>query len=80
MENNELKHLEFVVYCMETFRAKKNLDAVTAYHKLKESGAIDFIDNNFAALHTFCDEHIVWNIDEFLKNDLTTINRYAIKQ
>jgi len=44
------------------------LDGKIAYQKLNKTGAIDYINNNYDALHTFGDEHIVWNIDEYLKS------------
>ena len=68
MNDIDLKHTEFVMYCIETYKGRKNLDGKTAYQKLKETGAIEYIDNNYTALHTFGDEYIVWNIDEYLKN------------
>jgi len=68
MEKGDLKHMEFVVYCVETYKGRKNLDGRTAYQTLKDAGAIEYIDENYGALHTFGDEHIVWNIDEYLKN------------
>jgi len=71
MNTNDLKHMEFVIYCIETYKGRKNLDGKTAYQKLNEKGAIDYIDNNYNALHTFGDEHIVWNIDEYLKSHKT---------
>ena len=71
MNENDLKHTEFVMYCIETYKGRKNLGGKTAYQKLKEAGAIEYIDANYAALHTFGDEHIVWNIDEYLKNHFT---------
>jgi len=68
MNTNDLKHTEFVIYCIETYKGRKNLDGKTVYQKLSKMGAIDYIDNNYNALHTFGDEHIAWNIDEYLKN------------
>jgi len=70
MNENDLKHTEFVMYCIETYKGRKNLDGKTAYQKLKEAGAIEYIDANYAALHTFGDEHIVWNIDEAIGEKL----------
>ena len=67
MNANDLKHTEFVIYCIETYKGKKKLDGKAVYQKLNKTGAIDYIDNNYNALHTFGDEHIVWNIDEYLK-------------
>ena len=68
MINTDLKHTEFVIYCIEIYKGKKVLDGKTAYQKLKETGAIEYIDNNYEALHTFGDDNIVWNIDEYIKN------------
>ena len=72
MPESDLQHMEFVMYCIETYKGKKNLDGKTAYQKLKESGAIDYIDSNYNALHTFGDEYLVWNIDEYLKSAIQT--------
>jgi hypothetical protein len=47
---------------------------------LKSAGAIEYIDENYAALHTFGDEHIVWNIDEFLKIPRTKCKWVALSQ
>ena len=68
MDENDLKHLEFVIYYVETYKGIKNMDGKTAYQNLKEAGAIEYIDENYDALHTFGDENIVWNIDEYLRN------------
>ena len=68
MNISDIKHIEFVIYCIETYKGRKNLDGKTAYITLKKTGAIDYIDNNYNALHTFGDEFIIWNIEEYLKN------------
>ena len=57
-----------MIYCIETYKGRKKVDGKTAYFALKEAGAIEYIDENYDALHTFGDEQIVWNIDEYLKN------------
>ena len=67
MKENDLQHIEFVVYCIETYKGRKDLDGKTAYQRMKSTGAIEYIDKNYAALHTFGDDHIVWNIDEYLR-------------
>ena len=73
MIENDLKHYEFVIYCVETYKGMKSLDGKAAYNMLKDAGAIDYIDNNYDALHTFGDKNIVWNIDEYLKNHLMPV-------
>ena len=70
MNEKDLKHTEFVIYCVETYKDNKKLDGKTAYQKLKEAGAIEYIDRNYGALHTFGDDAIVWNIDEYMSNRL----------
>jgi len=69
MYENDIKQFEFVIYCVETYKGMKNLDGKATYRMLNEAGAIEYIDNNYDALHTFSDENIVWNIDEYLKNN-----------
>jgi len=66
MNEKDLKHTEFVIYCIETYKGRKNLDGRTVYNNLKEAGGIEYIDDNYDALHTFGDDYIVWNIDEYL--------------
>ena len=68
MRESDLEHLDFVIYCIETYKGTKNLDGKTAYQSLKEAGAIEYIDENYNALHTFGDDDIVWNIDEYIRN------------
>ena len=68
MIEEDIEHYEFVIYCVETYKGMKNLDGKAAYQILKESGALEYIDANFDALHTFGDENIVWNIDEYLRH------------
>ena len=68
MEQRDLKHVEFVIYCIETYKGQRNQDGKLVYEKLKNSGAIEYIDKNYEALHTFGDDQIVLNIDEYIKN------------
>jgi len=67
VKENDLQHVEFAVCCIETYKGKKGLDGKAAYQRLKSSGAIEYIDKNYAALRAFGDDHIVWNIDEYLR-------------
>ena len=65
-----MKHIEFVVYCIETYKASKNMSGQEAYNILHETGAVDYIDRCYGALHTFGDKAIVWNIDEHINNKI----------
>jgi len=73
MGGNDFEHFEFVIYCIETYKNMKSLDGKSAYQMLNEAGAIEYIDTNFDALHTFGDANIVWNIDEYLRNHSNVI-------
>jgi len=68
MNEDDFQHIEFIIYCIETYKGIKNTDGRTVYQKFKESGAIEYIDKSYSALHTFGDDYIVWNIDEFMGN------------
>lgn len=68
MEKKEIRHLDFVMYCIETYKGMKNMEGASVYHQFEETGAIEYIDDNYDALHTFSDENIVWNIDNYLNN------------
>lgn len=63
-----MKHIDFIIYCIETYKASKNLSGQEAYNTLQKTGAVDYIDECYEALHTFGDEAIVWNIDERINN------------
>jgi hypothetical protein len=63
-----LKHLEFVVYCIETYRAAKGINGRIIFNELLNSKAINYIDEVYDALHTFGDKQIVWNIDDYLSH------------
>ena len=68
MQASDLNHTEFIIYCVETYKGRKNIDGYTAYQRLKATGALEYISVNYDALHTFGDDQIVWNIDEFMKS------------
>jgi hypothetical protein len=64
----DLKHIAFVIYCVEAYKARKGTGGKDTYNLLKAADAVRFIDENYDALHTFGDAEIVRNIDEYLKN------------
>lgn len=66
MQTSDLNRLDFIVYCIETYKAHKNLDGSSVYTLFQNTCALKYIDDCYDALHTFGDEEIVRNIDEFL--------------
>jgi len=63
---NDYKNLAFIVYCIETYKCRKNMDGSAVYALFYDNGALDYINGCYDALHTFGDTEIVRNIDEFL--------------
>ena len=62
------KHPEFVVYCIEIYKVEKGISGKESYRILKETGAVNFIDDCYEALHCMGNDAIVWDIDEYIKN------------
>jgi len=71
MDKKDLEHIEFVVYCVETYKNRKQINGADAYKRLNDAGAIEYISENYDALHTFGDDQIIWNIDQYLLNRST---------
>ena len=71
MDEYDLQNIDFIIYCVETYKERKGLDGKTAYNKLKVAGAINYIDKNYEALHTFSDNNIMWNIAEYINSHNT---------
>ena len=69
MLENDMKHLEFVVYCIETYKTRKDANGKSVFNMLNEKGAIQYIDDNYDALHTDGDDEIIWNIEEYLRSN-----------
>ena len=61
-----LKNIDFVVYCIEIYKNAKGLNGRIAFNELLKTKAINYIDECYDVLHTFGDDHIVWNIDDYL--------------
>ncbi len=57
----------FFIYVLESYKASKKLTGAQALAELKNTGAADFIKQNFGALHTMSIESILQDIDEFLQ-------------
>jgi len=66
MKTRDFNHLDFIVYCIETYKGHKDMDGSPVYALFQNSGALKYIDDCYDALHTFGDAEIVRNIDEFL--------------
>jgi len=68
MQKDDFINLDFIVYCIETYKGRKSMDGNAVYSLFQDAGALKYIDDSYDALHTFGDAEIVRNIDEFLSN------------
>jgi len=61
-----LKDLDFVIYCLEEYKAAYRLTGRQVIHVFTKYNVYDFIENSYDALHTFSSDNIVWNIRDYI--------------
>ena len=62
-----LKHIEFVIYCLEEYRSAKKLTGRQVIAVFDKYRVYDFIENSYDALHTFSGDEIAWNISRYMQ-------------
>ena len=63
-----LKHMDFVVYCIEEYRNARKLTGRQVIAIFNKYRIYDFIEKSYDALHTYGGEEIMWNISEYMKH------------
>ena len=63
-----LKHMDFIVYCLEEYRNAKKLTGRQVITIFNKYCVYDFIEKSYDALHTYGGDEITWNISEYIKN------------
>ena len=63
-----LKHIDFVIYCLEEFRSAKKLTGRQVIAVFDKYRVYDFIENSYDALHTFSGDEIAWNISRYMQH------------
>jgi len=58
---------KFLVYCLETYKATKNLSGREVIEMFKHYGVMDYILSCYEALHTTGKNYIIEDIDLFVK-------------
>jgi hypothetical protein len=58
---------KFLVYCLEMYRAAKNLTGRQALELFKRYGVVDYVMSCYEALHTTGTNYIVEDIDLFIE-------------
>jgi len=56
----------FKVFCLERYKSKHRLRGNEAFRLFKEYGVLDYLGSFCDVLHTFGDQYIVSDIDEFI--------------
>lgn len=60
--------IEFVSFCIESFKVKHSMSGKDVANLFKTSGALEFIIDGYEMLHTQGKEYILEEIEIFLKN------------
>ena len=63
-----LKHMDFVVYCIEEYRNAKKLTGRQVIAIFNKYRVYDFIESSYDALHTYGGDEIAWNISQYMKH------------
>ena len=58
---------KFLVYCLETYKAAKNMTGMQVIEMFKLYGVIDYILSCYEALHTTSINYIIEDIDIFVE-------------
>lgn len=66
-KSEEFKINEFVIFCIEIYKAKKNLSGKQVYNIFEKYNLFDYLQDGYDILHTQGEEWLIQDIDEFLK-------------
>ena len=58
---------KFLIYCLEMYKAAKNITGKQVITLFKQYGVIDYVMSCYEALHTTGTNHIIEDIDLFIK-------------
>ena len=60
----------FLGFCVEIYKAEKNMSGQDAFNYLYRTGATDFIKRCYEGLHTTGHLYIIDSIDEYIRNNI----------
>jgi hypothetical protein len=63
-----LKHVEFIIYCIEEYRNANKLTGRQVINIFEKNNIYEFIENSYDALHTYGGDNIVWNIQDYIEH------------
>ena len=67
-EDIEYKINEFIIFCIEIYKEKKNRNGKEVYSLFEKYNVFDYLYEGYDVLHTQGEEWIINDIDEYLKN------------
>ena len=68
------KEAKFLVFCLEMYRASKNMTGKQAIELFKRYGVSDYVLSCYEALHTTGTNYIVEDIDLFIEARQPAVN------
>jgi len=57
----------FKAFCIERYKYIHDMSGKDTLHLFNQYGVLDYISSYYDVLHTFGDQHIVSEIDEFIE-------------
>ena len=57
----------FKVFCLEQYKNDHRMSGGEAMRLFKQYGVLDYLGSFYDVLHTFGDQHIVQEIDQFIE-------------
>lgn len=63
--------VRFKAFCLERYKYSHNLKGSEALRLFKQYGVMDYIGSFYDVLHTFGEQYIVSDIDEFIASRQT---------
>lgn len=64
----EKKINDFIVFCLEIYKANMNITGEEAFEIFKEYEVLEYLKSGYEMLHTQGEEWLINDIVEFLKN------------
>ena len=58
---------DFVVFCMEIYKAEKNISGKEVYELFEKYGVLKYLQDGYDMLHTQGDSWLISDIDKFLE-------------
>ncbi len=58
---------DFVVFCMEVYKAEKNISGKEVYELFEKYGVLKYLQDGYDMLHTQGDKWLINDIDKFLE-------------